>query len=71
MTDVNKVKNMALGASFFDEGNGWLRIVYCETDAGFFYCIDDEGCEYRIEYEEVDLTTAKFYKAVLMDPEDY
>lgn len=71
MTDVDKVKNMAECASFFEEGNGWLRIIYCDNEAGFFSCTDEEGCEYEIKYNEVDLNAARFYKAVLMDPKDY
>ena len=71
MANTVLVSNMAMSASFFEEGNGWLRIIYCDNEAGFFLCTDEKGCEYEIKYNEVDLDIARFYKAVLMDPTDY
>lgn len=71
MADIKLISNLANLASFFDDGERIYRIIFCNDEESFFYCTDDEGCEYQITYEEVDLATDKFYKAVEMDPKDY
>jgi hypothetical protein len=71
MDNTKLVSNMANFASFFNDGERWFRILYCDDEQSFFYCTDEEGCEYQVNYNEVDLTTEKFYKSVEMDPKDY
>ena len=71
MANTVLISQMANRASYFVQGELWCRILYCDDLNGFFQCTDDEGFEYQISYEEVDLTTDKFYKSVEMDPEEY
>ena len=71
VANIELISNMANLASFFEDCERFYRIIFPNDEEGFFYCMDDEGCEYQIKYEEVDLTTEKFYKSVLMDPKDY
>ena len=71
MANVLQISRMANLASFFEDCERFYRIIFPNDEEGFFYCMDDEGCEYQINYSEVDLVTEKFYKSVLMDPKDY
>ena len=71
MANTTLVSNLANLASFFEDRERLYRIMFCNDEEGFFYCMDDDGCEYQIEYNNVDLATEKFYKSVVMDPKDY
>ena len=71
MDNIELVSNLANFASFFVEEGRWYRIIYCDDENDFFNCTDEDGLEYQVNYDEVDLATDKFYKSVEMNPEDY
>lgn len=70
MTDIDKVRELANNASgfidnFSSEDSEYIQVHYADDENGCFYgCGEWSGEEYRIEYADVDLEQAKFFKLI-------
>lgn len=70
VADTDKIADLAENSMFFKQGGLFLRIEYCDMDEGYMQLLDeDRGEEYRVNFDEVDLTVDKFYKLVENKPE--
>ena len=73
MTNIDKVRELANNATGFMENYSaiageYIRIEYTDDDAGCFFGTGEvSGEEYRIDYEDVDLEKAKFFKLMPMN----
>lgn len=66
MTDIDKIADLVEDSMFFVQaGVSWLRINYCDMEEGSFHAMDENtGEEYKIMFDEVDLSKDKFMKLV-------
>lgn len=69
--DVAKVKSVALiSAYFMFDGGIMTKIDYCEEDSFYTSDVNNPNANpVKVDYDIVNLTTDKFFKLTLVDPE--